>query len=99
MKITKKTNGSELTIAVEGRLDTLTAPDLDKEIKASIDGVKALYLDFADLEYISSAGLRTLLSAQKAMSSRGGSMTVKNCADDIMEIFEITGFLDILTVE
>lgn len=98
MTITKTLNGNELNIALEGRLDTVTAPELEEEIKASLDGVESLILDFAALEYISSAGLRVLLSAQKAMNAKG-TMKVLNVNETIMEIFEVTGFSDILTVE
>ena len=98
MEIIKTVNTDSLEIALEGRLDTTTAPALEAAIKESIDGTKTLTLDFAKLEYISSAGLRVLLSAQKIMNKQG-SMTVKNVCADIMEVFEITGFSDILTVE
>ena len=81
-----------------GRLDTTTAPQLETELKQNISGVEALILDFAGLEYLSSAGLRVLLSAQKVMN-RQGSMTVKNVNEIIMEIFEVTGFVDLLTIE
>ena len=98
MTINKTLNGSELTVALEGRLDTMTAPELEAEFKSSLGGVTALILDFAKLEYISSAGLRVLLSAQKVMNTQG-SMKVKNVNETILEIFEVTGFSDILTVE
>ena len=97
MTISKDRNGSELTIALEGRLDTTTAPELAEEIK-SLDGVEKLKFDIEKLEYISSAGLRVLLSAQKVMNKQG-SMAIKNSSDSIKEIFEVTGFVDILTVE
>ena len=97
MKINKPLNGSALTLAVEGRLDTTTAPELEQEIKA-LDGVETLTMDFAGLDYISSAGLRVLLSAQKQMSKRGG-MKVVNVSELVMEVFEVTGFSDILTIE
>lgn len=97
MKITKKTNGNNLTIALEGRLDTGTAPELEKELKASLDGVKELMIDMERLDYLSSAGLRVLLGTQKTMN-RQGSMKVSHVNDTIMEIFEVTGFSDILTV-
>ncbi len=98
MTINKTQNGSELIIALEGRLDTTTAPQLDEEIKSSLDGVDKLVFDMNKLEYISSAGLRVLLSAQKVMNKQG-SMVVKNVSEEINEIFEVTGFIDILTVE
>ena len=97
MKINRTTNGSALTLAVEGRLDTTTAPELEREIK-TLDGVDALTMDFAGLDYISSAGLRVLLSAHKQMSKKGG-MKVVNVNELVMEVFEVTGFSDILTIE
>ncbi len=98
MTINKTQNGSDLVIALEGRLDTTTAPQLDDELKAALNGVQNLTFDFENLEYISSAGLRVLLSAQKVMNKQG-SMVVKNVSEEINEIFEVTGFIDILTVE
>lgn len=98
MTIEKKANGSELTIALTGRLDTTTAPQLETEIKGAIAGVKELVLDMSKLDYLSSAGLRVLLTAQKTMAKQG-SMKVTNVNETIMEIFEITGFADILTIE
>ena len=98
MIITKTENGTSLTIALEGRLDTMTAPQLELELKSSIDGIEKLFLDFASLEYISSAGLRILLSAQKIMNKQG-SMKVIHVNETIMEIFDVTGFADILTIE
>ena len=97
MTIKKELNGKDLAVAIEGRLDTITAPELEAELKASPDGVEKLTLDFSALEYISSAGLRVLLSTQKRMNTQG-SMTLKNVNDTIMEIFEVTGFNDILTI-
>lgn len=99
MTINKVTNGQELTIAPEGRLDTTTAPDLEKECKASLDGVSELIFDLANLAYISSAGLRVLLSAQKTMNKQKGSMKLIHVNEDLMEIFDVTGFADILTIE
>ncbi len=98
MEIIKTVNASELTLALEGRLDTLTAPSLEAELKASLSGVARLTLDFTKLAYISSAGLRVLLSAQKIMNKQG-EMIVKNANADVREIFDITGFVDILTLE
>ncbi len=98
MTINKIANGSELTIALDGRLDTTTAPQLDDELKTALSGVTKLDFDLGKLEYISSAGLRVLLSAQKAMNKQG-EMVVKNVSDEIKEIFEVTGFVDILTIE
>ena len=97
MTITKNQNGSHLDLALEGRLDTTTAPQLEAELKQSVGGVTELTLDFSQLEYLSSAGLRVLLSAQKVMN-RQGSMVIKNVNETIMEIFEVTGFADILTI-
>ena len=97
MTIKKQADGSKLTIALEGRLDTTTAPELEKEIKA-LDGVTDLAFDMAALDYISSAGLRVLLAAQKLMNKQG-SMVIRNANDDIKDIFEVTGFSDILTIE
>jgi len=98
MNITKTTNGSELAIALEGRLDTTTSPKLEAELKQSITGVTSLTIDMAALDYISSSGLRVLLSAKKVMNKQG-SMVIKNVNETIMEVFEITGFVDILTIE
>ena len=97
MTITKNATDSTLRIALEGRLDTNTAPQLEAELKASLPGVTELELDFSGLEYISSAGLRVLLSAQKTMNKQG-KMTIHHVNETIMEVFEITGFVDILTV-
>lgn len=98
MKMTKETNGNALTIQMEGRLDTITAPELEKELKQSLDGVQLLTLDMAGLEYISSAGLRVLLSAQKTMN-RQGRMVVRHAGPNVMEVFEVTGFSDLLNLE
>ena len=97
MTIKKELKGKELAVALEGRLDTITAPELETELKGSLDGVEKLTLDFSKLEYISSAGLRVLLSTQKRMKTQG-EMTVSNVNETIMEIFEVTGFNDILTI-
>ncbi|MBQ9249422.1 MAG: STAS domain-containing protein [Oscillospiraceae bacterium] len=98
LSIEKSTCETELTVALTGRLDTTTAPELEKELKASLDGVTVLVMDMAALEYISSAGLRVLLSAQKSMNKQG-EMKVRHVNETIMEIFEVTGFTDILTIE
>lgn len=98
MTIEKLIEGTKLTITLLGRLDTTTAPKLETELKQSISGVEELVLDFAQLEYLSSAGLRVLLSAQKVMN-RQGSMVVRNVNETVMEIFEVTGFVDILTIQ
>ena len=97
MNIEKKQNDTELYISLTGRLDTTTAPQLEAELKQNIGGVEKLVFDFVNLEYLSSAGLRVLLSAQKVMNKQG-EMVVKNVNDDINEIFEITGFSDFLTI-
>ena len=98
MTITKKQDGTNLEIALEGRLDTMTAPELEKELNASLDNADTLTLDFADLAYISSAGLRVLLSAHKVMSAKGG-MKIVNVNEIVKEVFDVTGFADILTIE
>ena len=98
MTIEKNLNGTELTVTITGRLDTTTAPQLEAEFKLSINGIEKLVLDFAALEYLSSAGLRVLLAAQKVMNKQG-EMIIKNVNDTINEIFEVTGFIDILTIE
>ncbi len=98
MTLSKDVNGNALTISISGRLDTTTAPELETEIKNSIEGVQDLVIDIKDLDYISSAGLRVLLSAQKIMNKQG-SMVVKNANEAVMEVFEVTGFTDILTIE
>ena len=98
MTIEKNLNGTELTVTIVGRLDTTTAPQLESELSASYAGVEKLILDFEELAYISSAGLRVLLSAQKTMNKQG-EMIVRNVNETINEVFEITGFVDILTIE
>jgi len=98
MTINKTQDGKNLTIALEGRLDTMTAPELEAELNTSLPEAEALTLDFSKLEYISSAGLRVLLSAHKAMSSKGG-LKVTNVNEIVREVFEVTGFADILTIE
>lgn len=97
MTITKTAENGTLRIVLEGRLDTNTAPQLEAELKTSLSGITELELDFSGLEYISSAGLRVLLAAQKTMS-RQGKMTIRNVNETIMEVFEITGFVEILTI-
>lgn len=98
LNIYKEENKTELLLSLEGRLDTITAPQLEAELKRSIKDTEHLILDFNQLEYLSSAGLRVLLSAQKVMNKQG-KMTVKNVNETIMEVFELTGFVDILTIE
>ncbi len=98
MKITKTQKGNSLYLALEGRLDTNTAPELEIAIKGSIDGIEELTIDMQSLDYLSSAGLRVLLGAQKTMNKQG-SMRVTHVNDTIMEIFDVTGFADILTID
>lgn len=98
MNINKNKEDAKMTIALEGRLDTTTAPLLEGELKDSLADITELVFDFFKLEYISSAGLRVLLVAQKAMNKQG-SMVIRNVNDVIMEVFEVTGFSDILTIE
>ena len=98
LNITKKSEGTTLEVALEGRLDTTTAPQLEAELKSDLPGVTNLIMDFEKLEYISSAGLRVLLSAQKIMNKQG-EMKLIHVSDVIYEIFEVTGFSDILNIE
>lgn len=98
MTINTTTEGKQITVALAGRLDTTTAPQLEAELSAVLDGAEALILDMSALEYLSSAGLRVILAAHKRMSRQGG-MVVRHVNATIMEIFEVTGFTDILTIE
>ena len=98
MTINKISDGEKLTVAITGRLDTNSSPKLEAELRQSVDGVTELVFDFSEVEYISSAGLRVLLAAQKVMN-RKGSMKLVCVSDEIQEVFEITGFSDILTIE
>lgn len=98
MNITTNKENNKLTVALEGRLDTTTAPELETALQAVDEGITELILDFNGLAYVSSAGLRILLTTQKKMNKQG-KMIIRNVCDDIKEIFEITGFLDILTLE
>ena len=98
LNIAKTIEEGKAAFALEGRLDTVTAPDLERELKAALEGVSELTMDLEKLEYVSSAGLRVLLSAQKVMNKQG-KMKLVNVSDTIMEIFEVTGFSDILTIE
>ena len=98
LNIAKTIENGKAALALEGRLDTVTAPELEKELKGALEGVSELTLDFAKLEYVSSAGLRVLLAAQKEMNKRG-VMKLTHVGETIMEIFEVTGFSDILTIE
>ncbi|MBO6046214.1 MAG: STAS domain-containing protein [Erysipelotrichaceae bacterium] len=98
MTIIKTQNDNALTIALTGRLDTTTASELEKEMQDSLNGLNELVFDFENLEYISSAGLRVLLQAHKTMMKQG-DMKLIHVSDMIMEIFEVTGFTEILTIE
>ena len=98
MTITKSRDNNAMNLALEGRLDTTTAPQLEEALK-ELDGVETLTMDMEKLEYVSSAGLRVLLAAQKRMNTAKGTMVLRNVCDDIKEVFEITGFCDILTIE
>ncbi len=99
MKMELAKNQSDLMIKVEGRLDTMTAPELEKKLKENLDEVTKLVFDFEELVYISSAGLRVLLSTQKAMNAKKGSMVIRHVNEEVMDVFEVTGFSDILTIE
>lgn len=98
MTINAEKNQSKLILTLAGRLDTTTAPELEAELKRSIDGITQLIMDFDQLEYLSSAGLRVILAAQKTMNQQG-SMVIQHVNETIMEVFEVTGFVDILTIE
>ncbi len=98
MTINKTAEGKKLTLTLEGRLDTNTAPQLEEVIKSDLAGVEELAFDFKTLDYLSSAGLRVILAAQKQMN-RQGAMVIRNVNETIMEVFEVTGFVDILTIE
>ena len=98
MNVLKNRDGSTLNVALEGRLDTTTAPQLEEELRSALDGVTELFFDLEKLDYISSAGLRVLLASQKVMN-RQGEMIIKNVANEVQEIFDVTGFSDILTIE
>lgn len=98
MNIIKTKEGSTLSLALEGRLDTTTAPQLEAALHGAMEGVTELNMDFEKLEYLSSAGLRVILAAQKTMN-RQGSMVIRHVNETIQEVFEVTGFVDILTIE
>ena len=98
MTINSKMNGTTLEVALEGRLDTMTAPELEAELQKDMSGAESLVMDFSKLDYISSAGLRVLLAAHKAMAGKGG-MKVTKVNEIVAEVFEVTGFADILTIE
>jgi anti-sigma B factor antagonist len=97
VKITKTTDGVSMTMKLEGRLDSVTAPQFEAELKCSLEGIKELALDFSSLDYLSSAGLRVILAAQKIMNKKG-SMLIRNVNETIMNVFEITGFTDLLKI-
>lgn len=99
MKINKNVSNSIMNISLEGRLDTITAPELENEINNAFEGITQVNLDFASLDYISSAGLRVILGIQKQMNKQGGEMIIKNVCPEIMDVFEITGFSDIMNIE
>ena len=98
MDIIKNSEGSKLNMALAGRLDTTTSPQLEEALRTSLEGVTELVFDMGQLDYISSAGLRVMLSAQKTMNKQG-SMVIRNVKPEIMEIFDVTGFVDILNIE
>ncbi|MDC7291705.1 STAS domain-containing protein [Blautia schinkii] len=98
MTINKIKNDNELTVLLEGRLDTTTAPELETELRQNMEGIECLILDMEELVYLSSAGLRVILGAQKQMNKQG-KLLVRHVNDTIMEVFEVTGFTDILTIE
>ena len=98
MNINKKQNGSELLVELDGSIDTTTAPDLDQFLRENLGDIKSLILDFAKVDYVSSAGLRVLLVTYKTMATQG-SMVLRNVNQDVMDVFTMTGFADILTIE
>ena len=98
MEIKKALDGTTLTVKLEGRLDTTTSPKLEEELMGSVDGVTCLVMDLEELEYISSAGLRVFLAMQKIMNKQG-EMICKNVNETVMDVFEVTGFSDVLTIE
>lgn len=98
MNIEKTENGTEVTLALSGRLDTVTAPQLEEKIQENLSGTEKLNLDFKNLEYLSSAGLRVLLTAHKAMMKSGGQLEIRHVNEVIHEVFEVTGFLDVLNI-
>ncbi|MCM1237338.1 MAG: STAS domain-containing protein [Bacteroidales bacterium] len=98
MNIEKTENGTEVTLALSGRLDTVTAPQLEEKVQESLAGTQMLVMDFQDLEYLSSAGLRVLLTAHKAMMKSGGKLEIRHVNEVIHEVFEVTGFLDVLNI-
>ena len=99
MKVSKNYNNKELTMTVEGRVDTITSKDLDKEINAELGNFDSLIMDFANLEYISSAGLRVLITTQKKLKAENVPLVIKNVNDTVNEIFRMSGFNKILKIE
>ena len=99
LSITKTKDNDTLNAVISGRIDTSTSPELDNEIKSSLDGIKKLVLDFTKVEYISSSGLRVLLSLHKTMAAAGGELIISKPAEMVVEVFEVTGFADILNIE
>ena len=99
MTIKKTVDGDKLVLDLEGRLDTTTAPQLENELKVSLYDIRELTLDMENLEYLSSAGLRVLLAAQRQMQKQQGNMVIVNVNEIIMEVFEVTGFVDIITIK
>ena len=99
MKLELVKDNANLTVKVEGRLDTMTAPELEKTLKENLEPVMNLVFDFEQLVYVSSAGLRVLLSTQKTMNAKKGSMIIRHVDEEVMDVFEVTGFSDILTIE
>ena len=98
MTVTMNRNDTQLTVNIRGRLDTLTAPELEEKLEDALDGVEELILDLDGLEYISTAGLRVILSVIKQMDEQG-EMKLRNVCDDVMDVFEVTGFIDFLNIE
>ena len=99
LSITKHADGQTLTVDVSGRIDTVTSPELENGVKDSLDGITKIVLNFEQVEYISSSGLRVLLSLHKTMTAKGGELVISKPAEMVTEVFEVTGFADILTIE
>jgi len=99
MELSAKKDGADLEIALVGRLDTQTAPQLEAELGQNLEGVERFVLDLTGIDYVSSAGLRAILAAQKTMNRNGGTMLLRGVCEDVMEVFDMTGFSDILTFE
>ena len=99
MKTTMQRDGSTLTVLIEGRIDTQTAPDLQTELEAALDDATDLVLDFTQVGYISSAGLRTILTAQNRMNAKNGTMVLRGCSKNVLGVFKVTGFDSFLTIE